>query len=169
MADEHEAQDFSVKELVIRMVWLSRGKKQELGRTHLGKDMGTVLSAYKSRKIALHEPVNNFYNRPNEDRHTGFGRGSTQHAETIHISPAAVAKTAYTFVEDTQNDWHSVRLAVARDEVGILPRRSIPGKSIRTRLLGIFPAAETTHGKQEAFVETAATSTPLLHMFVAEG
>ena len=119
--------------------------------------------------MTLQEPVDNFYNRPNEDRHTGFGRRSTQHTETIHISPAAVAKNAYTFVEDTQNDWHSVRLAVAREEVGILPRISIPGRSSRTRFLGSFSAAESTHGKQEAFAEIAATSTPLLHMFVAEG
>ena len=107
--------------------------------------MGAVLLAYKSRQIALHEPVDNFYNRPNENRHTGFGRGSTQHAETIHISPAAVAKNAYTFVEDTHNDWHSVRLAVAREEVGILPRISIPGKSSRTRRLGILPRTQNKH------------------------
>ena len=42
------------------------------------------------------------------------------------------------------------------------------GKSSRTRLVGIFSAAETTHGKQDFFAATAATLTPLLHMYVAE-
>ena len=119
--------------------------------------------------MTLQEPVDNFYNRPNEDRHTGFGRRSTQHTETIHISPAAVAKNAYTFVEDTQNDWHSVRVAVAREEVGISPRISIPGKNSRTRLPGIFSAAETTHGKQDLFTAIAATLAPLLHMSLSKG
>ena len=47
MADEHTAQDFAVKELDTRIVWLSCRKKQELGRAYLGKD----LSAYKAIKI----------------------------------------------------------------------------------------------------------------------
>ena len=116
LADEHTAQEFAVKELDIHIVWLSRGKKQELGRADLGKEMGKDLSAYKAMKNRLHEPVVDFFRRPNEDRRT----------ETIHISPAAVAKShlarrmdtwplLYTFVEDTQNVWHSVRLAVARE------------------------------------------------------
>ena len=53
LTDEHTAQDFAVKELDIRIVWLWRGKKHGLGRAHLGKDMGTVLSAYKSIKTVL--------------------------------------------------------------------------------------------------------------------
>ena len=64
--DEHTAQDFAVKELDIGIVWLSCGKKQELGRGHLGKD----LSAYKPRNSALHEPVVDFFRAPNEDRYT---------------------------------------------------------------------------------------------------
>ena len=49
-------------------MWLSCGKKQELGRAHLGKEMGKDLSAYKVIKIALYEPVVDFFHRPNEDR-----------------------------------------------------------------------------------------------------
>ena len=40
LADEHTAQDFAVKELDIHIVWLSRGKKQELGRADLGSRNG---------------------------------------------------------------------------------------------------------------------------------
>ena len=49
-ADEHTAQDFAVKELDIRIVWLSCGKKQQLGRTYLRKEIGKDLSAYKAKK-----------------------------------------------------------------------------------------------------------------------
>ena len=71
LADKHTAQDVAVKELDICIVRLSRGKKQELGRAHLGKEMGKDLSAYKAIKIALHnKPVVDFFRRPNEDRRT---------------------------------------------------------------------------------------------------
>ena len=70
LADEHTAQDFAVKELDIRIMWLSRGKKQELGRAELGKEMGKDLSAYKAIKNRLHEPVVDSFRRPNEDGRT---------------------------------------------------------------------------------------------------
>ena len=67
LAGEHTAQDFAVKELDIRIMWLSRRKKQELGRADLGKEMGKDLSAYKAIKSRLHEPVVDSFRRPNED------------------------------------------------------------------------------------------------------
>ena len=51
LADEHTAQDFAVKELDIRIVWLSCGKQQELSRAYLGKEVGKDLSACKAIKI----------------------------------------------------------------------------------------------------------------------
>ena len=51
LADEHIAQDFAIKELDRRIVWLSCKKKQEFDHLYLGKEIGKDLSIYKIKRI----------------------------------------------------------------------------------------------------------------------